>query len=692
MTATSSTLPLTRLGQEVVTDREGSLEREWLITNGIGGYASSSLSGANTRRYHGLLVAALQPPLGRNVLLSKFEEEVRLADQTYPLSVNEWQSGWASLEGLTYLQDFELEGNLPTFHYKLGTAKLTKSIWMEHGFNTTYIRYSYTNPTSNQPLTLKVRPLANNRDYHGSAHGSSDWNFRVEADQTLPQAWKVCAWDGAPIWRLVAFDQPAEWQPNDSKGWYWGFRYRQEAARGLDATEDLYCIGSFNVQLAPGSTITWVASTADPSIINHFYQGSREFELSRQSTLLEKAHLEKREKQKESRNALDQLAARLLLAADQFIVGRPDPNQTERLIPDYRTIIAGYHWFGDWGRDTMLSLPGLTLVSGRYEEAATLLQSFARFVDKGMLPNRFPDSGQSLNDSDYNTVDATLWYFNAVDKYLTATGDNKLASQLYPVLTEIIRWHVEGTRFNIKVASDGLLFSGAEGVQLTWMDAKIGDWVVTPRRGKPIEISALWYRALSIMQKLSEKWGTAEQSSLYTELAAKIKVVFEETYWYADGGYFYDLINEFGNPDPALRPNQIIAMAVAPELFTPDKARSALSQIQNNLLTPFGLRTLSPHDPAYRPTYGGGPVERDSAYHQGTVWPWLLGPYAQVVLNYAGREALLAVLEPFVEQLNLAGVGQVSEIFGAERPFPPVGCIAQAWSVAQLLEAWQLLK
>jgi predicted glycogen debranching enzyme len=311
-----------------------------------------------------------------------------------------------------------------------------------------------------------------------------------------------------------------------------------------------------------------------------------------------------------------------------------------------------------------------------------------------MLPNRFPDNPQEvLPESEYNTVDATLWYFDAVEKYLKATKDWELGQELYPALADIMRWHIQGTRFNIKVDErDGLLASGAEGVQLTWMDAKVGDWVVTPRRGKPIEINALWYHACRVMTELARRFGTAEKAKEYANLAYKIAANFEEIYWYEAGGYFYDLVNEFGQPDPALRPNQIIALAIAPELFSTRQAEAALAQVRQHLLIPFGLRTLSPQDLTYRPTYGGDQFHRDSAYHQGTVWPWLLGPFGQVVLRLEGREALSEVLSPFVRQLDEAAVGQLNEVFGAEPPFSPAGCIAQAWSVAQLLETWQLYK
>jgi predicted glycogen debranching enzyme len=375
----------------------------------------------------------------------------------------------------------------------------------------------------------------------------------------------------------------------------------------------------------------------------------------------------------------------------------------------------------------MIALPGLAVVTGRYSEAALILRSFARYVSQGMLPNRFPDpdpnagdgSLRPLDESDYNTVDASVWYFDAVQKYLDATGDDALGRELYPVLADMVRWHVKGTRFGIKVdPQDGLLASGGPGLQLTWMDVKIDDWVVTPRSGKPIEISALWYRACRVMENLAGRYASPE-ATYYQGLAAKVAANFEKTYWNEAGGYFYDCINpdgqpsgqpsdpssgqpngqSSGQPDASLRPNQAIALAVAPELVRPELRQAALAVVRDRLLTPYGLRTLNRENPAYKPEYKGDRFERDSAYHQGTVWPWLLGPYALAVLKAGNgepgpddtlRSGLEGLLQPFLDHIDRACVGQISEVFGAEPPFRPGGCVAQAWSVAQLLEIWRL--
>ncbi|HEX2913866.1 MAG TPA: amylo-alpha-1,6-glucosidase [Chloroflexia bacterium] len=692
----SNKLPYTRLERPLVNDVEHSLETEWQVTNGIGGFAAASLSGALTRRYHGLLLAALQPPLGRTLLLSKLDEIVRLNNRDYPLDVNEWRDASMALSGLDYLESFEQFGNLPTFTYRIAETAIQKTIWMEYGQNTTYVRYKYAASQSSTPVKLLVKPLANCRDYHAETKGSINQHYAIEQEKSSIASWKVEPWPEAPSWRLLVMDHPAQFRANEGSGWYWGFHYRQEKERGLIADEDLYCLGTFVVTLEPGQSVTFVASTAELAEITALYPEAYERELARQEQLLDTAKLYR------SADPLENLAARLALAADQFVVGRPDPARTGALLADYRTVIAGYPWFSDWGRDTMIALPGLTIVTGRYSEAALLLRSFARYVSKGMLPNRFPDpveisqSSSGLSESDYNTVDATLWYFDAVDKYLTASGDSELGQELYPVLADIVNWHLKGTRFQIHVDKDGLLFSGEPGVQLTWMDVKIGEWVVTPRRGKPIEINALWHRACKVMAKLASRYGSAAEVEFYTGLAGRVAAIFEETYWYARGGYFYDNINDAGEPDSALRPNQAIALSVAPELVSAAKRRAALEKVQEKLYTPVGLRTLSADHPDYHPVFGGDPISRDSAYHQGTVWPWPLGPYARALLTLEDQDReqnriqLQHLLMPFLRHIDEGCVGQINEVFSAEPPYRPGGCVAQAWSVSELLEIWQL--
>jgi predicted glycogen debranching enzyme len=690
-------LPQMRLQEPDVTNADQTLEKEWLVTNGIGGYASASLSGANTRRYHGLLVAALQPPHNRLLLLSKLEEEIRLPGYNFAFDVNEWHDANTSSHGLDYAASFTLNGQNPTFNYNFGQSNLFKTVWMEYGLNVTYVKYSYVARPGSVPAELRIRPLLNYRDYHGATRGAVGLKYNIEYEKG--NTWRVePPYPDAISWHFMVFGRPVQYLPNQMSGWYWGLHYRQEEKRGLPgANEDVYCPGTWVLNLEPMQSVTFVATTTAPEIVRELYRNNPEGRNeNRQRNLLKQNPVgwfstpENME--------IDSLATRLVLAADQFIVGRPAPDKPGELLPDYRTIIAGYHWFTDWGRDTMIALPGLTLATGRYAEAATILRSFARYTSKGMLPNRFPDNMDSptLDEGYYNTVDGTLWYFDAVDKYLTATDDWTLAQDLYPTLTEIMNCHVAGTRFGIKLDNDGLLLSGAPGVQLTWMDVKIQGWVVTPRYGKAVEICALWYKACRVMERLAAKIGTPVEVQQYRELAEKVVANFEPSFWHEEGGYLLDCLSPAGQPDTTLRPNQVIAIAVAPELVSEAKRREILTKARAHLLTPYGLRTLDPKHPNYRPRFGGDAVQRDSAYHQGTVWAWLLGPFARALLNLRDsaevRDELRQLLRPFLKHIDEAGVGQISEVFSAEFPHEPGGTVAQAWSVAQLLEIWQMVR
>jgi predicted glycogen debranching enzyme len=353
--------------------------------------------------------------------------------------------------------------------------------------------------------------------------------------------------------------------------------------------------------------------------------------------------------------------------------------------PDGRTVIAGYHWFGDWGRDTMISLPGLTLVTGRHDVAARILRTCAHFVDQGMLPNRFPDEDET---PEYNTVDAALWYFEAISAYHTATGDDVLLRDLFPVLQEIIEWHLRGTRYNIRMdPDDGLICAGKPGVQLTWMDAKVEEWVVTPRIGKPVEISALWYNALRIMAGFAHRLG--EAAAAYDAAADQTRASFAR-FWNAEAGYCYDVLDGPKGNDPTLRPNQLLAVSLPYSPLTEEQQRAVVDACARHLLTSHGLRSLAPDDPAYVGHYGGEQHQRDRAYHQGTVWGWLIGPFVTAYLRvYGDRELARSFLRPLMHHLADHGVGSISEIFDGDPPFTPRGCIAQAWSVAEVLRAWR---
>jgi glycogen debranching enzyme len=726
------------LDHAICGNPEDALGREWLVTNGLGGYASGTIAGATTRRYHGLLVAALRPPVARTVLVTKVDEEVSLADgQRIALGTNEYADGTISPAGYVYLEEFALEGSVARFRYRLdGGIVLEKRIWMEHGRNTTYVRYRLVElppiggSTEESLLTLTLAPFCVCRDHHAHERGAPDWRFLVEPE---PGGCRVRAWAEAAPSRLAA-GPSATFTPTGL--WYWHVLHRAERERGLDDEEDVYQPGTLAAALRAGATLTLVASAEDElgegfGVADHEAAGAAalERERARARTLLARAAATQRGATDltsaravpdapvvadrpaapvvasepaagaamnplEPGAPLDPVLGRLVLAADQFLVARAVPGAAGDDMGS--TGIAGYHWFADWGRDTMISLPGLTLATGRAEIARSLLSTFARFLDRGMLPNRFPDGGEALTDDDFNTADATLWYFVALDRYLAATGDRALLAELFPALADVVSWHQRGTRFGIGVDSrDGLLRAGAPGVQLTWMDAKMDDWVVTPRRGKPVEINGLWHNALALMEEWAGLLGHSPQP--YAAARARAGESFAARFWYTAGGYLYDVVDVDGvegATDAALRPNQVIALALrhGPPVGD-EQARTALAAVERHLLTPLGLRSLSPEDPAFQSFYTGDRRARDSAYHQGPVWPWLIGPYLDVRLRLAAdrteRDRVRAlILESFREHLLEAGVGSISEIAEPLAPFRPVGCIAQAWSVAEVLRWW----
>jgi predicted glycogen debranching enzyme len=529
---------------------------------------------------------------------------------------------------------------------------------MVQGENTTVVQYELEQSfAGNRDIKLEVRPLIAFRDYHGTTHENSALDPHVETD-SLQTSLK-------PYWDLPALHLAHNLADVDPNGfWYRNFQYAVEQERGLDFAEDLFSPCALTFDLNATKKISIIASTERHQAINA--DSYRQAEIERRSIITKDV------------DATNWLVSLLRTAADQFIVAR---EQGE-------TIIAGYHWFADWGRDTMIALPGLTLVSGRWDIAKDILAEFATHVDQGMLPNRFPDAGEA---PEYNTVDATLWLFEAVRSFVQYTGDYEFVrTSLYSVLQDIVNWHVKGTRYGIHVDDDGLLFSGEPGVQLTWMDAKVGDRVVTPRHGKPVEIQALWYNALRVMEDLAERFNDPNAKLEYGTMADKACASFNKRFWNEQAGCLYDVINGEIR-DASIRPNQIIAISLTNTMVATERAKSILSVIERELLTPRGLRTLSPSDPNYIGRYEGAPGTRDGAYHQGTVWPWLMGPYITASVKTLGRKAgrtLAATwLENFQQHLHEACLGQVSEIFDGDAPHAPRGCVAQAWSVAELLRA-----
>jgi predicted glycogen debranching enzyme len=650
-------------GREICGNLDIAESREWLVTNGIGGYASGTVAGLLTRRYHGLLVAALQPPLGRTLLLAKLDETVLYGYRSFPLNTNRWADGIVSPHGYRHIESFTLEGTIPVWRFAVADALLEKRVWMQPGANTTYIQYTLRRAT--QPLKLTLKAMVNYRDYHGDTQ-SNGWQMSVEQ---MEQGICVTAYPGAVPLYLLSDHSSASVVHN----WYYGFDLAVERYRGLSDKEDHLHAATFEVTLNPGEAIAFVASTHKQPDFKVEAALKHRQALEQKLIGLWKSH--------RPVNAPDApvWVNRLVLAADQFIVDRSVPED-----PHGKTIIAGYHWFGDWGRDTMISLPGLTLATGRPEVARSILRTFARYVDQGMLPNRFPDAGET---PEYNTVDATLWYFEAIRAYYNTSGDDDLLMELFPVLADIINWHCRGTRYNIHLDStDGLLYAGQQGVQLTWMDAKVGDWVVTPRIGKPIEVNALWYNALRTMAKFARLLGKPHQE--YEAIADRAQVRFSR-FWNQETGHCYDVLDSPDGDDPSGRPNQIFAVSLPESPLTSAQQKRVVDVCGQMLLTSHGLRSLAPDHPQYQEKYGGNQYQRDGAYHQGTVWGWLLGPFVLAHLRvYKNPEQARQFLQPMANHLTTHGLGSLSEIFDGDAPMTPRGCIAQAWTVAEVLRAW----
>ncbi|MBS1253688.1 MAG: hypothetical protein MAG451_02741 [Anaerolineales bacterium] len=652
-------------GRAVCGNLDVSVAREWLVTNGIGGYASGTIAGALTRRYHGLLIAALKPPLERALLLTKLDETATYNGHAYPLFVNHWSDDEVEPAGFQHIERFQLEGTTPVWTFACADALLEKRVWMQLGANTTYIRYDFRRGTA--PLTLATKALINYRDHHANTQG--DWDMRTDA---VEHGLRVTAFDGATPFVILS----AQANVTSENKWYQHFFLSLEEYRGLDAIDDHLHAGTFRATLQPGESLTIVASTEQAPDLdgNAAYAERQRYE----QQLLTRADL----------TSAPAAVEHLALAADQFIVHRALPGDGDPATTpstDGRSIIAGYHWFGDWGRDTMISLPGLTLSTGRHDVARSILRTFARFVDQGMLPNRFPEAGET---PEYNTVDATLWYFEAIRAYHAATEDDDVLRELFPVLHDIVDWHQRGTRYDIHVdPADGLLYAGEAGVQLAWMDAKVDDWVVTPRIGKPVEINALWYNALRIMVDFSCRLG--ERAEEYAAAADQVEAGFAR-FWNEEAGYCYDVLDGPAGDDASLRPNQLFAVSLPHSPLDARQQQAVVDACARELLTSHGLRSLAPEAPAYVGHYGGGQRERDAAYHQGTVWAWLIGPFVSAHLRvYGDPDLARSYLPPLLQHLVDHGVGSISEIFDGHPPFTPRGCIAQAWSVAEVLRAWR---
>ena len=678
-----STQPPISFGRATCGDLVQATQREWLITNGLGSYGCGTLSGILTRCYHGLLVAALKPPLGRTLLLTKLDETVHYGETFYPLSCDRWTGGTTTGHGYRNLESFRLEGTTPTWHYACADALLEKRIWMEPGENTTYAQYSLRRASG--PISLSIKAIVNYRDHHNvtqSVTSGKAWQIQTKAH---PRGLKVQSFDTAVPFYLMS--NKGQLMPTGK--WYQDYFLTTEKYRGLAHVDDHFHAATLRTTLTPGDSVTVVASTEPtPNLDGQAALGVRQ---AYENSLLENFSVAMGDSSG-GRKALTPLqqpevpgyVQQLSLAADQFVVSRTTPET-----PEGKTIIAGYPWFGDWGRDTMIALPGLTLTTGRPEVARPILRTFVRYLDKGMLPNAFPEANDTPG---YNTVDAILWYFEAIRSYFEATRDIELLRELFPALREVIDWHVRGTRYNIEVdPKDGLLYAGEPDAQLTWMDAKVDDWVVTPRIGKPVEINALWINALYCMAIFAEELGEAELE--FAELAARASQGFER-FWNINRGYCYDVLDGPGGHDATLRPNQIFAVSLIYDpLLTPKQQKAIVDSCATQLLTSYGLRSLTQNHLDYVGVYGGDRIKRDGAYHQGTTWSWLIGPFVQAHLKVYKDPALARTfLAPFAQHLSAGCVGTISEIFDGDAPFVSRGAYAQAWSVAEALRAWQAIE
>ncbi|MGE3468635.1 MAG: amylo-alpha-1,6-glucosidase, partial [Pyrinomonadaceae bacterium] len=589
------------LGKHIVSDFEESTKREWLETNGIGGYASGAISGANTRRYHGLLVAATKPPLGRVVMLSKYDETVVIDGELYEISSNQYQ-GAIHPAGYKFLESFRLDP-FPIWTYRIGTIEIEKKVFMVHGENSTVVSWSVKGRRNKRNVTLEVRPFVAFRAFHQLLGSTEDLETHLEIE------------NGSVLIEPSVQFPPLFLNSNalsiEGTGyWYRNFEYSIEHERGFDSTENLFQPCTLTFDLAAPAIL--IASTQRKTVIV--------------AKDLEKTELKRRTRLIARSGRKDEFSRQLVAAADQFIVDRADG----------KTVIAGYHWFSDWGRDTMIALPGLTLATNRTDVAKSILLEFSKHISEGMVPNRFPDEGEV---PEYNTVDATLWFFEAIRAYAEKTDDYDLVRErFYAKLVEIVDWHIRGTRYQISVDTDGLLYAGESGVQLTWMDAKIGDWVVTPRTGKAVEIQALWYNALCIMADLALRFGDTDCESIYTSMAEVAKESFSSQFWNEEEQCLFDVVNG-DELDGSIRPNQIFAVSLPHSMLSCDKSRKVVEKVQAELLTPVGLRSLSPNDPRYVATYSGSPFDRDASYHQGTVWGWLIGPFIDAYRKTNGEES-----------------------------------------------------
>jgi len=644
-----------RYGRSLCGDLAAAEAREWLLTNGRGGYAMGTIAGTLTRRYHGLLIAAVDPPVTRRLVVARLDLDVDYDGRTYALSTNRWRSGALAPEGWRFIEVFTLEDGLPTWTYALGDALFDVTLAMPLGADATALLLNVVRARS--ALAVRGRLIVADRDHHGGPLPPID-DFVLSSDSygltiELPASGRTLH-----VAALGALQATTGFER------YEGYALARETERGLPDVDDYYHAYTIEWRLAAGER-TGVVMTLDPSVprdagaIVDARRAANRARASAQPT---------------------PLLGRLAHAADAFVVARGEPSGGT-------TIIAGYPWFTDWGRDTMISLPGLLLETGRARDAAAVLRTFAAHVQDGLIPNRFPDAG---GPAEYNTIDASLWFVEAVRAYVAATGDVALLRDVFPAVRAVIDGYTNGTRYGVGVDADGLVRGGADGVQLTWMDAKVGDRVITPRRGKPVEINALWYNALRACETFAQRLGASPDG--YRNSAERTAIAMER-FWNAERGWCYDVLDGPDGDDISLRPNQLFTVSLFASAFDDRRARAIVDVCAARLWTSMGLRTLSPDDAKYRGTYGGDQTARDGAYHQGTVWPWLLGPFARAhVRAYGNRERARSFVQPLIDALDLDAIGTLPEIADGDPPHAPRGCPAQAWSVAELIAVLALLE
>jgi len=670
--ATKADEPTLRFSRDELGDTEFLLSKEWLVTNGLGGYASGTLLGVATRRYHGMFVPDLPSPWGRTIIIPRLDEEAIVDGKPLLLSGVEFEDGRLQGNLPQMLSEFRREGHTPVWRCVAKGRHLEKRVIMPYGRNSVYVEYRLLEGDS---LRLRLRPFVTFRMLDGQLSGARQPPCSLNV---LDGRYEMHLCEGVPLLKMCLRPHDGVFVADDllSKG----ISYRLDKDCGYEHIEDQASPGFFTVELTTSRPISFVASTEAWEHLQFEARPLLEAEAQRITKLLAQSNA----------GGQDDFERWLTLAADQFIVF-PGSRLEEHAVAqasgdESRTVIAGYHWFTDWGRDTMISLEGLTLCTGRQNEARSILRTFAHYIKDGLLPNLFPEGQRQAL---YHTADATLWFFHAIDRYYRTTHDHDTLVTLYPVLKSVIEQHVRGTHFGIGVDDkDGLLRAGAEGYQLTWMDAKVEGWVVTPRRGKPVEIQALWYNALRCMAQWAEQLN--ERPVQWNEMAGRAEQSFNARFWCEEQGYLFDVVDGEQGNDASLRPNQILTLSLQHPILHESKWSAVVDVMADKLLTPVGLRTLNRGHRDYKPMYFGDLRTRDAAYHQGTVWAWLIGHYVDAWLKvYKDPSRARAMLDGFEAHLREAGIGTVSEIFDADPPFHPRGCIAQAWSVAEVLRAWQ---